>query len=134
MTKSITTAKPKPSAAWTKQLHTGEEGSAWRVGAEIIDREMKSARKVLDAAKLPYVARDLVRLTEVLFDTVNDADDLAALARARLDCEAIPYGAGDLIEMMALFAEGVDRTAHIMAEDEAEHMEVCADCAGQARH
>lgn len=133
MPKPITT-KPNPKSAWTKALHSGEEGSVWRISGEIIDREMKSARKLLDDAALPFTARDLVRLTEALYKARSLPGGIVGLAKARLDREAIPYTAADVVEMVALLIECMDVTAEIMAEDEAEHMANCPDCAGQARH
>lgn len=124
MTKPLTA-----KAAWLKELRTGEEGSAWRTGAEIIDGEMTTARKLLDAAKLPYTARDLVRLAEVLFKCAGPSDGIAVLAKARLDCEGILYGASDLIEMIALLGDAMDCFMDHDAENDDD-----ADCASEVRH
>lgn len=133
MTKPTTT-KPNPKAAWIKELHAGREGSAWRISGEVIDQEIEACRTLLDKTGLPYAMRDVLRLMRVSFNAYGADADLVALAKARLDCKGIPYDASDLIEMIALVSECMDRTAEIAEEEEAEHMEVCADCAGQARH
>ena len=134
MTKPIATKpKPNPKTAWLKELHTGQEHSIWRISGEIIDDVMKDARKLLDKAGLPYTARDVLRLTAVGYKVRGLLDGIEALAKARLECEALPYAVADLIEMIALLSECMERTGEIM-EEEDDHIEVCADCAGQARH
>lgn len=121
--------KSTARAAWLKELRTGGEHSAWRAGAEIIDDELKAARKSLDGAGLSYTARDLVRLAAVAFRSPGPVQDIVLLAKARLDCEGMPYTANDLIELVALLAEGMD---FFMGDDDAG--EVCDECAGAVRH
>ena len=123
--------KSNLKAAWLKELHEGEANSIWRNGAEIVDEEMQSARKLLDKAKMPFTMRDLVRLTKVLFKSPGPAISLATLAKTRLDCEGIPYTANDFVEMIALLAEGMDFVYDIDAE---EDNELCDDCAREVRH
>lgn len=132
MTKPVTT-KPNPKAAWAKELHVGQEGSAWRLGGGIVDDQMKIAHGMLDKAGLSYTASDLIRLTRVLIYG-SDLDHIVALAKARLDCEGISYGATDLVEMITLLSDCMNRTQEIMDKNEAEHAEDCADRANQPPH
>ena len=127
MTKLLTA-----KAAWLKELRYGEEHSIWRIGAEIIDDELRDARKLLDASGLPYAARDVLRLARIAFDAKGLHPRVHALAKARLDLEGLPYDAADLIEMIALFSAGMDMIANDDGEDDDE--ELCADCAGAVRH
>lgn len=133
MTKPLA-LKHNPKAAWLKQLRSGEDGSVWRIAGEAVDHEMRSARKVLDKAAMPYAARDLVRLTDVLLKTATLPGGIVVLAKARLDCEGLAYTAADLVEMIALLVGYMDCAAETMAEDEAAHVAMGADCSGQVRH
>lgn len=66
-----TLAKLNFKAAWLKKLRTGEEDSIWRAGAEIIDSEMKSARKLLAKAGMPYTVRGQTRHRSTMLSLTN---------------------------------------------------------------